>query len=296
MTPFLGIMAAFGAFITWGVGDFATQRSIRKAGSLETLFYICIFGTAVLLPFVWNRIPGAFSDGHVLSLLLAAGIVGLVSAVINFEAFKQGKLSVVEPVMSSELVFTALIGVVFVGERLSFVQGALMAVVFFGIVLTMVQRQTIAWWQVWRHRPRIERGVLLAAVGAIAMSGYNVYTGLASIATDPLMAVWYTHLIICIILSTWFISRKKVSAVYRTGIIEWRALLFSASFDNVAWILFATAVLALPISVTIGITESYVVLAMLLGIFINKEQVRRHQLVGGIIAVGAAITLAIISA
>lgn len=294
MTPFLGIIAAFGAFIFWGFGDFAIQRSIRAVGTLQTLFWICALAAILMLPFVW----GSFHEiniGRDIIILLAASVIGLVTATLNFESFKRGKLAVIEPVMSFELVLTVLIGVLIIGERISVLQGVLIATVFGGILLTIVQRQTVSWWKVWLHRRSVEKGVVFAAIGAVGMAGSNVLTGIASQSTTPLFAVWFTHTVIAVLLLCWFVYRKAGTENIRQAVVHWRIIFSATLLDTIAWIAFATAVLTIPISVTIGITESYVVLAVLLGIFVNKERVHAHQLVGGAVAFAAGITLAIIS-
>jgi len=295
MSHTLGIVAAVIAFLGWGFGDFMIQRSIRKIGTLETLFVICASGGIILLPFVWSDLPYLFSHGHAMRLLTLTTLTGLFSAMLNFEAYKQGKLAVIEPVMSFELVITALFGIFLIGEQIRLVQLLLMAAVFVGILLTMLTVYEKRWWHLGSYRKKIEKGVLLALVGAVIMSGYNVYTGLASQATNPLIAIWYTHFGIGLILFVWFVFRRKVAVVVRTSISAWRMVGLASVLDNVAWLGFATAVLVLPISVTIGITESYVALAAVLGMILNRERLRKHQYVGMSLAIISGIILAIIS-
>lgn len=291
----IGIIAAFGAFIFWGFGDFSIQRAIRAVGTLQTLFCICAVATILLLPLVWGSLDDVFQSSQALILLGSASILGLITAIVNFESFKRGKLAVIEPVMSFELVVTVLIGVLIVGERISTLQAVLIATVFTGILLTVVQKQTVAWWKVWLHQRGLEKGVLFAAVGAIGMAGVNVLTGLASQSTSPLVAIWFTHAVIAAFLLGWFVVSKTLHTNLSATLGEWRVMLAASVLDTVAWIAFATAVLTIPISVTIGITECYVILAVLLGIGINKERLYPHQLVGGGVAFAAGITLAIIS-
>jgi drug/metabolite transporter (DMT)-like permease len=74
-----------------------------------------------------------------------------------------------------------------------------------------------------------------------------------------------------------------------------RVIIAVAVFDTAAWIAYSFAVLTLPIALTIGITESYVALAAFLGLRFNHEKFERHQIVGGLIAIGCSIALGIIS-
>ena len=45
------VVFAFLAMLSWGVGDFFIQKTIRKIGGLETLLWIGLIGTLILIPF-----------------------------------------------------------------------------------------------------------------------------------------------------------------------------------------------------------------------------------------------------
>src|SRR3989344_5712612 len=115
----MGIILAIVAMLSWGIGDFLIQRSTRSIGDMETLFVITGFGTLVLLPFVWNDIPLLFTNTESsLSILVFAGIVLCISALLQFEALRKGKLAVVEPIWSLEIPVSALLAYFIIGERL----------------------------------------------------------------------------------------------------------------------------------------------------------------------------------
>jgi uncharacterized membrane protein len=76
---------------------------------------------------------------------------------------------------------------------------------------------------------------------------------------------------------------------------SWRVVLGESLFDNLAWIAYSGAVIYLPVSLTIGITESYIVLAALLGIIANRERLQRHQYFGIGLALVGTIFLGVIS-
>lgn len=109
----LTLLAAFGAMLCWGVGDFLIQHSTRKIGNIESLAFISTLG---LFPFVLPELPPK-NPG----LLLIIGAVTFLVSVVNFEALRQGKLSVVEVILGIELPITALLGFVFFGELISIV-------------------------------------------------------------------------------------------------------------------------------------------------------------------------------
>lgn len=295
MTATLGIVAAFLAFLSWGIGDFAIQRSVRAVGTFAALFCITAFGSVILLPLVWN-------DLHILAtpqgrnIILLTVAVTLVTALVEFEAFRRGKLSVIEPIMSFELVVTAAIGIFVLGEEISPIQALLAFVVFVGIALTVVHHEPRRFWDFWNRRSGLERGVLLGAIGMFLMSATNIVTGLASQRTNPLLAIWGIHFGLAVITFVWMFIRGSLGTMVRQVRRAWKPVLAESIFDNAAWISFAFAVSVIPISITVAITESYIALAALLGIAFNKERLQRHQYIGMLLALGSAITLAVVSA
>lgn len=292
----LGLIAAFVAFLAWGLGDFAIQRSVRAVGNMAALFAITAFGAVVLLPWAWPDIPTIFSNNRTLNIFLLAIGITLVTALLDFEALKRGKMAVIEPVMSTEVVITMAIGVVALREHISIAQLALVLAVFFGIVLTVVRHEPRHWWTWWRKARLIEQGVILAGLGAIAMSLTNVYTGLFSQATNAVTAIWFIHASLAAICLVWFVARRETAHAVRELRDNWKPVLAESVLDNSAWVAYAAAVTVLPISITIAITESYIVLASLLGIVFNREKVQRHQAVGMGLTLASAVVLAVVTA
>ena len=50
--------------------------------------------------------------------------------------------------------------------------------------------------------------------------------------------------------------------------------------DNIAWIAFAWAMTLAPIGIVVALSESYIIIAVLLGMFVNREFLRKHQKIG----------------
>lgn len=291
----MGLFFAFIAFLAWGFGDFSIQRATRSIGTMPALFCIGAFGTVVLLPFAWNGLSLGIADGRIIGLIALTVLITLIAAVFDFEALKRGKISVIEPIMSFELIITVVIGVALLGETVSRTQFLLALTVFLGILLTALRREPRHWWVFWKRAHLLEPGVILTVLGAVAMSFTNIFTGLSSQRTSPVVAIWYIHTslaLICLLVFLWTKTSKKTAAEIRS---HWRPALAESIFDNVAWLAYASAVTLLPISITIAITESYVALAAFLGIAWNRERLQQHQIVGMIIAIAAAIWLATIS-
>ncbi len=104
MSISVGIGLAFVAMLCWGIGDFWIQKSTRKVGDLEALFFVTAFGALVLLPFVYRDIPALFAESsQALMVLGVLCVVLFIAAILDFEALRVGKLAIVEPIWSFEV-------------------------------------------------------------------------------------------------------------------------------------------------------------------------------------------------
>ncbi len=289
MHNFLGIILALTALLCWGFGDFFIQKVTRIVDSYKTLFFIGITGLVILFPFVQHEI---FSLKPVNWLLLGLlGVIVIFAALFDFEALRQGKICIVEPLLGIELPITVGLSVILAGERLIPLQWLLIAVIFIGIILAVTMHHT----HLHYHKRIYEKGVILAGVGAIGMALTNFLIGISSQQISPLMTIWFTHtaaaLVTAIILiykhefkNIWPDLKKSPSLIFATGVI-----------DNAAWIAFGYATTFIPISIAASISESYIVLASALGICVNREKLKSHQIIGIILAIGGVLLLSILT-
>lgn len=291
----VGVVAALIALLAWGFGDFFIQRSIRAIGSLESLLCIGITGAILLFPFVARDVVRLFQDSASVSFLILATIITFIGAVILFAAFKQGKLAVVEPILSFELLITTFISLAFLKEAVTGTQLVLILAVFVGIILIIIHREKPRWWQWWKRSTFFERGALLAVLGAGSSACINVVTALASRQTDPIVTIWFVHGGIGVISFVWIAANGRLGAMVRSIRKNIKTVSAQSVLDNVAWLAYAKAVTTLPIAITVGITESFVALAALLGIAFNKEKLTALQIAGIGITLCAAIALAVTS-
>lgn len=285
MSKYLGIIFAIVALLSWGFGDFFIQKTTRIIGIWKSLFFIGIVGLIGLFPFIKDEIFNLTPSS--LLLLAILGIVVIFAALFDFEALKQGKIAIVEPLIGLELPITVGLSISLGKEHLSAVQLILIAVVFIGIVLAITVHHT----HLHYHRRIFEKGVILAGIGAIGMALTNFLIGVSSQQISPLMTIWFTHSLLAMVCAIYLIFRGEFKTIITDLKAHPKPIVGQSIFDNVAWIAFAFATTLIPISIATTISESYIALAVFLGIFINKEKLRSHQLIGVALAIGGVIAL-----
>ncbi|MES2087904.1 MAG: EamA family transporter [Patescibacteria group bacterium] len=287
MSITIGIGLAFVAMLSWGVGDFWMQRSIRKVGNFETLFFIAAFGALVTFPFVYKNLPIFFaSSWQTFAVVFGLCLILLFASIIDFEALRIGKLSVVEPVWSFEVPVSAILAFFILSEQIQWFQIVLIASLLVGLGLVSVSKRL-------RIKDLLfERGVFVALLGATLMGTANFFMGWGSRVTDPLMANFLVNIFItfCVVL---VLLAKGTFRNLKKALKSNSAVLLQTSIsDNVAWIAFAFAMSLAPIAIVTALSESYIIVAVLLGVFINKEKLARHQKFGLVLALFSALVLA----
>ena len=287
----MGIGLAIVAMLSWGIGDFLIQRSARKIGDWETLFVITAFGTLVLFPLVYRNIPQLFSeDLFGLAVLIGSGLLLTVASLCIFEAFKKGKLSILEPILSFEIPAASILAFVVLGDQISLTQVVLIATLMIGLSLLSFREKYIS------KSFFLEKGIVLFFVGAFLMGAGDFFLGWGARLTDPLIANFVLSFVIATISGAALVMRGQIRKTIQDIRANRASLLVMSISDNIAWVAYAFAMSLVPIAIATGLSESSIIVAVVLGLFVNRERPQLHQKLGMVIALASAITLAAITA
>jgi drug/metabolite transporter (DMT)-like permease len=280
------VLAALGAMVCWGIGDFFIQRTARKIGNVEALAWISLAGTLLLLPFLIGDIA-RLTLLQDLVLVVVLAIITFFAAILNFEALREGKLSVIDMVISLELPLTIILGVFFLHERLTLLQFLLIALLMVGISMISVARGRLHF--------RFERGVWFALAAALGMALVNYLTAVSSMTISPLMAVWAPWAVLTVLTLLVLYRRDAGLGKFFSHLRSHPRLIITMSvFDTAAWLCFAYAVASADLGITTAITQGYPVVALFLGVMIGKERITARQYLGAGVVMVSAIALALL--
>lgn len=282
----MGLIFTFTALVCWGFGDFLIQKCTRKFGDWLSLFYIAAFVTLGLLPFIYQSLISSFHHPLKLFLLLLAGLVVLIASLLDLEALKLGKISVVEPIYAFEISVTAALSVFVIKESLSGGQILLIGSLLIGIILLSIKNFSDF------KNVKLEKGIWYAISATVFMGIVNVIFGIGARTTDPLLINWVTSLIMAIAALIYLINKKQAKKIVFEFKKNKALILKTVIIDNLAWIAFAYSTLYIPIAITTSISEGYIGLAAGLGLIFNKERLKAHQFVGLIVVIASVIALA----
>lgn len=287
----IGIGLAFAAMLCWGFGDFLIQKSTRAVGDWEALFIIGFIGAVIVFPFVVNRLPAVLeTSGQGMIIIGIACVVLFFAAIMDFEALRVGKLAVVEPIWSMEIPSSAILAFFILGERVGPGQ---MVVIFFLMLglfaVSIKEKQKI-------KKFFVERGAFLAFFAAVFMGGANFFVGWGSRVTDPLTVNFITDIFIVVVSGAHLFFTGRLGKMLRDFRSHLALLLPMGIADKAAWIAFAFAMILAPIAIAVALSESYIIVAIILGLAVNKEKLEWHQKFGFGLAVVSVITLAVMTA
>lgn len=289
MTHYTGVVFAFVALVSWGFGDFFIQRTTRLVGSWKALFFIGIVGFVGLFPFVRNDLTSL--DATHLLLLGVLGIVVVFAALFDFEALRRGKIAIVEPIIGLELPITVGLSLTLANEVVSTLQMLLIGIVFIGIMLAITEHHT----RLHYHKRIFERGVILAGVGAVGMALTNFLVGVSSQDISPLVTIWFAHSLLGVVCGMYLFYKGEFVYLITDIKSNPTPIIGQSILDNVAWVSFAKATTIIPIAIATTISESYIALAVLLGLFVNKEKLKVHQIMGVFLATVGVVILSYFS-
>lgn len=288
MSSYLGIIFALIALVCWGFGDFFTQRSARKFGDWESLFVISLIGSILLLPFVLNDISSLvkFSFSGVGILLLVA-LIFFTNALINIEALKRGKLAVIESIGAAEVIIAGLLSYFVFGERLDYYNWVFVALLVFGILLVALKPHHF------RRETWLEKGALLAFSGAIIMGLTDFMVALGARTTNPIFTVWFFNIVIFTISLLYLKITGRFRHFLKDFTLHKNLMGGIGILENIAWLSFAASMTFIPVVVALALSESYIILATILGLVVNREKLQNYQFVGIIVSIICVIVLSI---
>ncbi|MEK7087928.1 MAG: DMT family transporter [Patescibacteria group bacterium] len=291
MSISVGIGLAFVAMLCWGIGDFLIQRSTRKFGNFETIFLITGFGLVILFPFVYKNLPALFGSEMRTGLLVLTitGIMHFVAALLELESLKRGKIAVVEPIWSLEILSAAFLAFLILGETMTRYEIGIVAFLMIGLFLVSFRGRFLS------RRHFLERGVYFAFAGALTMGAAAFLTGWSARLTDPLMASFAVNVFLVVFSGGYLLAKGWLPKLFR-DVIQYPWTVFPMVIaDNAAWVAYAFALVLIPIGIATALSESYIIIAVVLRLLVNHERLERHQKIGLGVAIAAAVILAAIT-
>jgi drug/metabolite transporter (DMT)-like permease len=275
----LAAIAALGASVAWGVGDFLGGYKSRTVPVLVVILLAQIAGVAsigLVILVAWNAPPGPSVAWAGLAAI--SGTIGLAAF---FRGMAVGAISIVAPIASVAAVVPVVFGIA-TGDEVSSFQLAGFVLALGGVALASVER-------VQAGSARMAAGVPWALAAVVGFGGY--YVPMHEASGDDFLWAAFTFRVSVAVLAflAWLVLRPPLAAA--AGSLGAIAVIGIA--DTTGNTLFAAASSLGEVSVVSVLATLYPVVTVALAASFLSERLDRLQLSG----VAAALTgVALISA
>lgn len=294
----LGESAALGAALLWSFSSLMLTFAARRIGSLTVNRWRLLFAT-VLLALVHTFVTGSpipDASGNAWMWLALSGIIGLaLGDTFLFRTFVilGPRLGMV--LMTLSPVFTTLLALLLLGERLTPLQHAGIVLVIAGVSWAVIHRPPQA------DRTEGESAVKGVIYGVLASLGQAVGLVFARMGMDagvmPLTANLMRMSSAFVLMTLIVVLRGRIKAVasaYRDG-VAMRYLLGASALGPVTGVwLSLVAVKLAPMGIAATLMGTSPVLLIPLSHFLLKERIHPQSVVGtGVAVLGVALLLGI---
>jgi drug/metabolite transporter (DMT)-like permease len=278
----MGALLALLSSLTWGVADFMGGLAARRAGPVQVLSVSYPAGAIVLTLLAIFIIPGELST-EVVVYGAAAGAIGAVAIGLLYLALARGPMGIVSPVTAVMSGAVPVIAGLIRGESLTGL--AMLGIVLAACAVVLVSRET-------GEQARIAPSTIgLAIASGLAIGLYLTTIGLAPVNSGVWAATtgrWVSTLVLLIVLVT--TARPFV----RRG-FPWMLVIVSGVLDATANGVFQLASQRGLLAIVAVLGSLYPVATVILAWVIIKERLNRVQIIGVVLALIAASSLALTS-
>ena len=281
----MAVLFALISSLSWGTADFLGGLASRRVGSLRVLSVSYPAGGVLITILALLVVPGVLSSES-MWVGVTSGAVGALGMGLLYAALAQGQMGIVSPitaVLSGAV--PVLVGVIR-GESLS--PTAIAGIFAAGLAVILVSRETGP------HKKTPPRAIGIAIASGLAIGAYLSVLGSAPVDSGIWVATigrWFSSILVVIALIIWLV--RTGAGWSSAGSFPWGLAVAAGGLDALANAVFQLAAQRGLLAIVAVIGSLYPAATLLLARFLLHERISRVQLVGVVLALAAAATLAL---
>ena len=293
-TLFIAIIAGLGGMLGWGFSEFATKKSVDIVGTISSLVWAHIFGSAILFVLLFSRplivhnaalLPA--NSGDWLELVLF-GTLQTVVYYFAYKAFEEGEVSILSPIFASFTGIVALFSVLLFGEMLSATLVPILVVIFAGTIMINLDFKSLK-----KGELRIKAVVGLKEIIIATLLAAIWTLGWNKAATNKDSLVFTSFMFLFMTLSACALAVQTGNDILKIKSSAWKFLWFVAIGEVVAYLAitigYATTTHTSVVAVLSGASSAVTII--LARIFL-KEKMTMLQVESSIIIILGIVLLA----
>lgn len=285
MEIIFGLSALFG----WGVTDFLAALVSRKIGNVSAVFWSTIGGLILMLLY-FSFTHGSFVIPlSALLILLISGILQAMGGLSFYKALEVGKVSLASPIASSFAMWTVLLSLIFLHEKLTSIQAIAVVLVLCGTFLVSSNLKLL---KKDLTKAFSDKGVLLAFLASIFWGvSFTIYSPiLREYGWLPSVISLRVSVLIGTILFA-LIFRQKIT--FKPNKRSVRYLFIMSFTDVVAYFGYSIGLEHGYTAVVSPVAAAFPFVTVLLARIILKEKIVLNQFLGIVAIIGGVILLSL---
>lgn len=262
----------------WGTAIFLAALASRRLGNVLTLFWMQLFGLAAASVFFLTnfRSFALVAIPRNVPTLMAIAILQVVAYLAFYKGVEKAQVSLVSPIGSAWGLATAVLGVIFFKEVLSFGQASAIVLIVIGIILLSFNIRDL----VGLRKVSIFIGV---KEGLVAMLGWGVSLFLIVPVSKDLgwfLPAFIFRLAMLVILWTYIFLSRKPLIPQVTKLPTLLLLLLIGIFDVGGFFSYSLGVVKSNSSIVAPISSAFTLVTVLLARIFLKERLEMSKIVG----------------
>jgi drug/metabolite transporter (DMT)-like permease len=154
------LLFAFLGPVSWAVSThidkYLVDRYFQNSDTAVLMVFTSFMGV-VMLPFIWWFVPDVLAlPPRAIAVMTASGVLYVASMLFYLRAIQSEEASVVAPLFQTTIIFTFLLGWLFLGETLTWKSGAGIVLIVAGVLLLSLDRSL----HLHRFKTRLVLGML----------------------------------------------------------------------------------------------------------------------------------------
>jgi drug/metabolite transporter (DMT)-like permease len=282
----IAVLGGLGAAVCFTISALCASASSRAIGAQSTLAWVMLIGLVVITPPTVLLADPAQLTWPTLGLLAVAGASGVAGLLIEYVAFRRGKVGVVTGIASTEGMVAALISAA-AGARLHAGTGLLLALVTVGVAVTAASPD--------HGQPDTDPGgrTVRAAVLALPVAllfGLTLYaTGLIGARASVLWALLPARLFGSVLLAAPLAARRKLRLTRRA-----LPLVAAAGVAEVLGTLSYAVGARHQLAIAAVLASQFAALTAVAAFILHGQRLTRAQLAGlAAVAIGVSLVSAL---
>lgn len=276
MSYSLGILLGLSAAISWGVMDVLAKKVVSKIGSYKTFFFSQIFSFIILVLF--GGVFGVKINSLFIFSLIGINALFMVGAYLLFyKAMEYIDVSIVTPISSIWSLFTILMGVILLGERLGKFQIVSIFLIIGGMILTLSTSKSIKniFDSAYFKEKMKRKAIIFLLINVVLAALWYFFVKLLVDTTGPFSLILISKFFF-VVFSLPFIFHKTKSNVKNH---IWY-LVIMGILDAIAFFLSVYVVKTEFLSISTPLISLYPIATVLLARYILNEKLTNRQKLG----------------